>query len=165
MALTPFFPNSPRRETLRERPTYPDRVNRAVRRRKVDNVLVVRDRIRSRPVTRLVYRIVVGLVGVALTFGGLLLVPLPGPGWLIVIAGLAVLASEFEPARLLLSFVRRRLSAWTAWLSRQSLAIRAGVALATVLLVAAACYGAAVALGVPAWVPDWLIPGLPGLAR
>ncbi|HVN10606.1 MAG TPA: TIGR02611 family protein [Kineosporiaceae bacterium] len=111
----------------------------------------------------MVYRIVVGLLGVAITVGGLVLVPLPGPGWLIVLAGLALLATEFEPARRLLVFVRRQLSAWTAWLARQGLAARAGVALATVMLIALALYAAAVALGVPGWVPHWLVPPLPGL--
>ena len=109
------------------------------------------------------YRFVVGLLGVALTVGGLLLVPLPGPGWLIVFAGLAVLATEFEPARRLLDFGRRRLTAWTVWLGRQGLLVRSGVVLGTVACVALALYGVALVAGVPGWVPDGLVSHLPGL--
>src|ERR671933_2994244 len=98
-------------------------------RRPMDHVRVLRERIRARRASRLVYRFVVALLGVAITVGGLLLVPLPGPGWLIVLAGLAVLATEFEPARRLLDFAPGRLAAWTAWLGRQGVAVRAGVGL------------------------------------
>lgn len=101
----------------------------------------------------------------ALTVGGLLLVPLPGPGWLVVLAGLGVLASEFDPARRLLSLLRRQLSAWTAWVAGRGAAVRTGLALGTAACVLAACYGSAVALGVPSWVPEPLVPPLPGLTR
>jgi uncharacterized protein (TIGR02611 family) len=129
----------------------------------VDHIRLLRERIRSRRATRTVYRIVVGLLGVALTLGGLLLVPLPGPGWLVVLGGLAVLASEFEPAHRLLDAVSRALRAWTTWVARRGLAARAGLAVGTAACVLAACYGAAVAVGVPAWVPDTLVPRLPGI--
>jgi uncharacterized protein (TIGR02611 family) len=135
------------------------------RRSAVDRVRVVRERIRSRRSTRIVYRIVVGLLGVALTVGGLLLVPLPGPGWLIVFGGLAVLATEFDPARHVLDFGRRQLSAWTAWLGRQSLAVRGVVLLGTLSCVVAALYVVALVMGVPGWVPDGLVARVPGLQQ
>ncbi|MEX1995722.1 MAG: PGPGW domain-containing protein [Candidatus Saccharimonadales bacterium] len=40
----------------------------------------------------------VAMVGTLLIILGLLLVPLPGPGWLVVFGGLAVLATEFAVA-------------------------------------------------------------------
>ena len=129
----------------------------------MDHGRLLRERIRSRRATRIVYRIVVGLLGVALTVGGLLLIPLPGPGWLVVLAGLGVLASEFEPARRLLDLAHSRLRAWTAWVAGRGAAVRTGLALGTAACVLAACYGSAVALGVPGWVPDRLVPPLPGL--
>src|SRR3954462_9021645 len=113
-----------------------------------DRIRVVRERIRSRRLTRIVYRFVVGLLGVALTLGGLLLVPLPGPGWLIVFAGLALLATEFEPARRLLAFARGRLAAWTAWLGRQSVVVRGAVVLGTAVCVVVGLYGVALVTGV-----------------
>jgi uncharacterized protein (TIGR02611 family) len=135
----------------------------ARRSRVVDLVGVVRERIRSRRSTHILYRIVVGLLGVALTLGGLVLVPLPGPGWLIVLAGLAVLGSEFDPARRVLEFARRRLAAWTTWLTRQGVAVRAVVVVATLGCVLIGMYAVVATLGVPPWVPDALVPGLPGL--
>jgi uncharacterized protein (TIGR02611 family) len=131
----------------------------------VDRVRVVRDRIRSRRSSRIVYRFVVGLLGVALTLGGLLLVPLPGPGWLIVFAGLAVLATEFEPARRVLDFGRRRLAAWTAWLGRQGLAVRGAVLLGTAGCVIAALYAVALVIGVPGWMPHGVVARVPGLSQ
>ena len=131
----------------------------------MDHVRVVRERIRSRRASRAVYRIVVGLLGVVITLGGLLLVPLPGPGWLIVFAGLALLATEFDPARRVLEFGRRTLQGWTGWLTRQGMTVRAGVGVGTLACVAAGLWAAAVLAGVPAWVPDGVVPPLPGLEK
>jgi uncharacterized protein (TIGR02611 family) len=128
-----------------------------------DRVRVVRERIRSRRSTRIVYRIVIGLLGVALTVAGLLLVPLPGPGWLVVFAGLALLATEFAWARRVLELCRRQLAAWTAWLGRQGAAVRAAVVLGTAGCVVVALYAVALVVGVPEWVPDGLLARLPGL--
>jgi uncharacterized protein (TIGR02611 family) len=47
-------------------------------------------------------RSAVTLVGVCLVLGGIALMPLPGPGILVVVAGLAVLATEYVWARRLL---------------------------------------------------------------
>jgi uncharacterized protein (TIGR02611 family) len=105
----------------------------------------------------------VGIVGAAVTVGGLLLVPLPGPGWLIVFVGLAILASEFSWAQHLLDYARDRLQLWTRWLRAQALWVRALVALATCGFVAGVVYVLALWRGVPGWVPDWLVPALPGL--
>ena len=131
----------------------------------VDHLRAVRERIRSSRTGRLVYRFVVALLGVAITVGGLLLVPLPGPGWLVVLAGLAVLATEFEPARQVLEFARRRLHLWTAWVGRQGPAMRGMVGLGTLLCVAAGLWATAVVAGVPGWVPDGVVPPLPGVRR
>src|SRR5919199_4258646 len=135
------------------------------RRPPMDHVRVLRERIRSRRASRAVYRFVVALLGVAITLGGLLLVPLPGPGWLIVFAGLALLATEFDPARRVLEFGRRTLQEWTAWLARQGIAVRAGVGLGTLACVAAGLWGAAALTGVPNWVPDGVVPPLPGVRK
>lgn len=47
--------------------------------------------------------------GFALVALGIVLMPLPGPGWAIVAGGLALLATEFEWANRLLQEVRRRM--------------------------------------------------------
>ncbi|GLY30438.1 hypothetical protein Kisp02_38030 [Kineosporia sp. NBRC 101731] len=109
------------------------------------------------------YRIVVGLVGGAIVVGGLVLVPLPGPGWLIVFVGLAVLATEFTWAARLEQFARKQVSAWTAWLMTQPIYIRALVGLGTALLVAAFFWVAFLIIGLPGWIPgDW-VPAWTGL--
>ena len=126
-------------------------------------VAQVRDRVRTTRGSRLVYRSVVGLVGAAVTVGGLFLVPLPGPGWLVVFVGLAILASEFTWAQRLLDFARDQLRGWMRWLGRQRLWVRLAVALGTAGFVAATLYLVAVLAGVPDWVPGAWIPPLPGL--
>jgi len=82
------------------------------------------ERIRATRTGRLTLRIVIGVVGVAVVLIGLVLVPLPGPGWLIVLAGLAILSLEFEWAQRLLHFTRTQLERWWRWLERQPLAVR-----------------------------------------
>jgi uncharacterized protein (TIGR02611 family) len=84
---------------------------------------------RNHPVFGLPYRVLVATVGTFLVLIGLVMVPAPGPGWLVVITGLAVLAGEFVWARRLLHFTRDKLAAWTRWGLRQPLAVRAGFGL------------------------------------
>ena len=61
------------------------------------------------------YRIGVGIVGRLIVAFGIVAIPLPGPGWLIVIAGLFVLATEFLWAERLLEFTRQHVKRWTDW--------------------------------------------------
>ncbi|MFB9239926.1 TIGR02611 family protein [Plantactinospora siamensis] len=78
------------------------------------------DLIRANPTGRILLKIVVGLAGAVVVAVGAVLVPLPGPGWLIVIAGLAIWAIEFHWARRLLTFTRARVRAWTRWVGGRS---------------------------------------------
>ena len=66
-----------------------------------------RRRIRANPAPRL-YRAAVAMVGAVVLVIGLIAVPAPGPGWLIVFVGLAIWASEFEFAQRLLRWGRAR---------------------------------------------------------
>ncbi|MGH4016816.1 MAG: TIGR02611 family protein [Pseudonocardiaceae bacterium] len=72
----------------------------------------------------LAYRIAVGVVGTAVLVAGIIMIPYPGPGWLVVFAGLAILGSEFVWARKLLHAARRRYDQWTAWVRHQTLGLR-----------------------------------------
>jgi len=110
-----------------------------------------------------VYRSVVGLVGAAVTVGGLFLVPLPGPGWLIVFVGLAILASEFPWAQRLLDFGRDRLRRWARWLGRQQVWIRVVLGLVTAVCTAVVLYLVVRVTGVPSWVPNAVTESIPGL--
>ena len=102
-----------------------------------------RNWVRGLPGGRLVWRIAVTIAGVAVLAIGIALLPLPGPGWLIIFAGLGILASEYEWARRLLRFARRQVANWSRWLAGQPLWIRLlGVllSLAFVLAVAVAAW-------------------------
>jgi uncharacterized protein (TIGR02611 family) len=57
----------------------------------------------------IVVRIGTVTAGVIVVIVGLILVPLPGPGWLIVAGGLALLSTDVPFANRLLKAVRRRL--------------------------------------------------------
>lgn len=115
----------------------------------------------------MVYRCVVGFVGVLLMTTAVLTGWLPGPGGIpLFLVGLAVLASEFEWAHRLLHWARMkaedlahwgaRLPVWARWLS----------GLGTLVLVGAASWGVLAVLSVPGWFPDAaadLLVQLPGV--
>jgi len=63
--------------------------------------------IHRHPRLRAPYRVLVAVVGLTVIAIGLVLVPLPGPGWLIVFVGVAVLGTEFPAAHRLTQAVRR----------------------------------------------------------
>jgi uncharacterized protein (TIGR02611 family) len=98
---------------------------------------VVRSRVRALPGGFLAWRIGVTVLGVAIIAGGIVLLPLPGPGWLIIFAGLGVLATEYEWAARLLRYARDTVKRWTDWLKRRPLWVRGLVALLTLAVVAA----------------------------
>lgn len=104
----------------------------------------------------------VGLVGGAIVVLGLVLVPFPGPGWLVVLLGLAVLASEFAWAARLQHFVRRSLRGWAAWLRRQPWPVRALTGLGTLAVVLVVAGATMAWLGPPDWLPDGVVSILPG---
>ena len=99
---------------------------------------------------------VVGIVGGLIVAVGLATIPLPGPGWLTVIAGLFVLATEFAWAERLLEFTKKHVKRWTDWVGAQPVWVRSLIAVAT----AAFVYGVLVVTlhmtGVPDWVPGWV---------
>jgi len=86
---------------------------------------------------RLGVRIGIGVLGLLVVVGGLVLVPLPGPGWLIVFAGVAIWSLEFDWAARLHAWGRRQFSGWTSWVRRQGWPVRIAVGLATALFVLA----------------------------
>lgn len=96
-----------------------------------------RVRIAANSTLDLVYRISVGIVGAVVLALGVIAIPYPGPGWLIVFTGLGILASEFTWAHRLLKFVRRHYDRFMEWFSRQSIVVQAaGVLLTTVVVLA-----------------------------
>jgi len=89
---------------------------------------------------RLTGKIAIGVIGVSVILVGIVLLPLPGPGWVIIFTGLGLLAIEFVWARRLLRFARRQVGRWTAWIRRQPLPVRVGSIVATLVIMAGALW-------------------------
>ncbi|WP_347060409.1 PGPGW domain-containing protein [Blastococcus sp. HT6-30] len=102
------------------------------------------------------YRVGVGVVGGLIVALGLATIPLPGPGWLTVIAGLFVLATEFTWAERLLEFTKRHVTRWTDWVTAQPVWVRLLLGLATAAFVYGILVVALHMMGVPGWVPGWV---------
>ncbi|MFI6326334.1 TIGR02611 family protein [Nonomuraea sp. NPDC050556] len=111
------------------------------------------DGVRSTRTGALTLKIVIGVIGSIMVIGGLIMVPFPGPGWLVVFGGLAVLATEFHWAHKVLEFGKRILHAWTEWYKRQGLIIKILVLLVTVCVAAVIVYFGMRTLGID--LIDW----------
>jgi uncharacterized protein (TIGR02611 family) len=127
-------------------------VNRDIRRRSAR----WRDQLRGHRVADFFYRIVVAVVGVSVLVVGIVAIPYPGPGWAIVFLGLAILATEFDRARRVLVFVRRRYDVVMAWFAQRGWPVKVlgaaftlAIVLATLWLLGALGWSAAL-IGV-----DW----------
>ncbi|WP_328850193.1 TIGR02611 family protein [Micromonospora globbae] len=95
------------------------------------------DLIRANPTGRIALKIFVAIAGAIVVTVGAALIPLPGPGWLLVIAGLGIWAVEFHWAKRLLAFTRRNVQSWTRWVTRQSLGVRFVLGVVGLVFVAA----------------------------
>ena len=79
-----------------------------IERRWHDHPGIVPFKVVARFIGRNARRVAVTIAGFVVMIVGLILVPLPGPGWLIVFAGLAILATEYVWARRLLNFAKAK---------------------------------------------------------
>ena len=84
----------------------------------------LRAQVRALPGGRLAWRLAISLAGVAVIAVGIVLLPLPGPGWLIIFAGLGLLATEYAWAARLLKWLRYQFVRWARWMSQQPLWIQ-----------------------------------------
>jgi uncharacterized protein (TIGR02611 family) len=84
------------------------------------------------------FRVLFALGGFVVIAVGLVLVPLPGPGWLVVAVGLGMLALEFDRAERLLEVILERLERATGASRSRQLAVAGLTAAAVVTLAAAA---------------------------
>src|SRR4051794_20541023 len=119
-----------------------------------------RMKVRARPGWNLAWRIGIGVLGTVVLILGVLAIPYPGPGWLIVFAGLGILATEFTWAGRLLTFARGYYDAWSAWVRRQNRVVQALLGLVSLVVVLAmlwllgALWFAADLVGLDQWT--WL---------
>ena len=80
-------------------------------------------------------KIGVAIIGGLVLVCGIIAIPYPGPGWLIVFAGLAILATEFPWAQRVLTVARGTYDKWQLWLKAQKPLIRGLVIAFTCLVV------------------------------
>ena len=115
-----------------------------------------RDRVRARPGVNAAWRCGVGVLGAVVLVAGIIMIPYPGPGWLVVFVGLPILGTEFAWVKHLLDHARARYDRWNAWQRCRHGLVRLAVlaATATVALLALWVLGA---LGLAAgWLGlDW----------
>ncbi|WP_328909098.1 TIGR02611 family protein [Streptomyces sp. NBC_00234] len=56
------------------------------------------------------WQVGVFVVGLAVVAAGVVMLPLPGPGWLVIFGGMAIWATEFVWAQLVLRWTRRKVT-------------------------------------------------------
>jgi len=59
------------------------------------------------------------IIGGVVVLAGIVMIPYPGPGWLVVFAGLAILSTEFKFASNALEYLKKKYDAWKIWLVKQ----------------------------------------------
>lgn len=144
--------------TTSERPREP--VAPPARRRRFHaarvRVRAFRMKVRSKPGLNLAWRIGIGTLGTVVLIVGIIAIPYPGPGWLIVFTGLGILSTEFEWAGRVLRFARRYYDRWVAWVKSQNKVVQLLLALATAVVVLATL-----------WLLDglWFVAKLVGLGQ
>lgn len=69
-------------------------------------------------------KLVIGIGGGLILAIGIVAIPYPGPGWAIVFVGLAILATEFDWAKSVLDYAKKRYDDWQAWIKRQNVWMR-----------------------------------------
>src|SRR3982750_3075201 len=80
-------------------------------------------------------RLFIAVTGTIVLIFGIIAIPYPGPGWLIVFAGLGILSTEFDWAKRLLVYLRAKYDAWNGWIKRQSKFVQSITFILTVLVV------------------------------
>lgn len=81
----------------------------------------IRESVAERPRLNLLYRIFIALFGGLIMLVGIIMIPLPGPGWLTVFLGLAVLSTEYHWAKRVSNYAKAQLGRfWTWWNARRA---------------------------------------------
>ena len=66
--------------------------------------------IQARKTLHVSWQVGVFIVGLAVVVTGVILLPLPGPGWVIIFAGMAIWATEFVWAQLVLRWTKHKVT-------------------------------------------------------
>lgn len=66
--------------------------------------------IKARRALHMSWQVGVFVVGLAVVVAGVIMLPLPGPGWLVIFGGMAIWATEFVWAQLVLRWTKRKVT-------------------------------------------------------
>lgn len=84
-----------------------------------------------------IWRAAIAIVGGVVVVIGIIMIPYPGPGWLVVFLGLGILSTEFAWAKKWLDFGRKKYDDWSLWVKRQRWHVQAILFAFTTLVVIA----------------------------
>ncbi|GAA3614345.1 hypothetical protein GCM10022199_18060 [Marihabitans asiaticum] len=123
--------------------------------------------IRCNPALAPFYRGGVFVVGLALIIVGIPMVPLVGPGWVVIFIGLFLWSTEFRWARKVTQFVKAEVKAFDQWARHLPWKLKIPMVLLTLAFCWLCGYLVLLLTGVPGWTPDAVeeyLRMLPGLA-
>lgn len=123
--------------------------------------------VRLNPVLGPVYRIGVFVAGLALIVVGIPMVPLVGPGWVVIFVGLFLWSTEYMWARRVTQFVKAEVKSFEQWARHLPLAAKIPLVMVSVAIGWLCFYLALLVTGLPGWTPDVVeeyLRMLPGLA-
>lgn len=66
--------------------------------------------VKARRLLHLSWQVGVFVVGLAVVVAGVIMLPLPGPGWVVIFGGMAIWATEFVWAQLALRWTKRKVT-------------------------------------------------------
>ncbi|MFJ9817111.1 TIGR02611 family protein [Streptomyces sp. NPDC101151] len=66
--------------------------------------------IKARRALHVSWQVGVFVVGLAVVVAGIIMLPLPGPGWVVIFGGMAIWATEFVWAQLVLRWTKRKVT-------------------------------------------------------
>jgi len=117
--------------------------------------------IRQYPHVNAAYRVTVAVIGTAMILAGIVMVPLPTPGfgWVMIFAGLGVLSTEFAWAHRITHWLRKWLHILTTWYGRRSWPAKVGLIVVVTVLILVILWLAGILGTSGDWVGyhrDWL---------
>ncbi|MEV0643443.1 TIGR02611 family protein [Streptomyces sp. NPDC050619] len=66
--------------------------------------------IKARRLLHLSWQVAIFIIGLAVVVVGIIMLPLPGPGWVVIFGGMAIWATEFVWAQLVLRWSKRKVT-------------------------------------------------------
>ncbi|MFI6038335.1 TIGR02611 family protein [Streptomyces sp. NPDC051315] len=66
--------------------------------------------IKARRILHLSWQVGIFIVGLAVVVAGIIMLPLPGPGWIVIFGGMAIWATEFVWAQIVLRWTKRKVT-------------------------------------------------------